>query len=143
MKSVIERITILTNHETELINITETIRKTVSVAGVQAGTVFCLSLHTTTGLTVNEGLPDIEADIAELLHELAPDARGYHHARFLDSDGQMAVNAPSHLRGALLGFEVYFPVVGGEALMGSRQNVYFVELDGPQERTYLIQVLGE
>ncbi len=143
MKSVIERVTILTTHETELINITETIRETVSGAGIDAGTVFCLSLHTTTGITVNEGLPDIEADIAELLHDLAPDGRSYHHSRFLDTDGQMAVNAPSHLRGALLGFEVFFPVVGGEALMGSRQNVYFVELDGPQERGYVIQVLGE
>jgi thiamine phosphate synthase YjbQ (UPF0047 family) len=26
---------------------------------------------------------------------------------------------------------------------GTRQTIYFVELDGPQERTYVVQVLGE
>ena len=143
MKSIVERITILTRTETELINITETVRRRVADSGITSGTAFVLSLHTTTGITVNEGLPDIEADIRELLEALAPDSRSYHHARFLPSDGQMAVNATSHLRGALLGFEVYFPVVNGELLTGGRQNIYLVELDGPQERSYVIQILGE
>ena len=40
---------------------------------------------------------------------LAPDDHTYHHARYLPSDGQMAVNATSHLRSALLGFQVFFP----------------------------------
>jgi len=34
-------------------------------------------------------------------------------------------------------------VVDGEALVGSRQNVYFVELGGPQEHGFAIRVLGE
>lgn len=142
MKSVVDRITCLTRHETELINITEEVRASVAASGVRAGTAFVISLHTTTGLTVNEGLPDIEADIAGLLHRLAPDASSYHHGRFLASDGQMAVNATSHLRSALLGFQVFFPVEEGKLLLGGRQNIYLVELDGPQERTYLVQVLG-
>ena len=48
-----------------------------------------------------------------------------------------------HLRGALLGFQAYFPVENGEVVKGGRQTVYFVELDGPKERTYVIQVMGE
>ena len=55
----------------------------------------------------------------------------------------MAVNAPSHLRGALLGFQVFFPIQDHKVVRGARQTVYFVELDGPQERTYVIQVIGE
>jgi secondary thiamine-phosphate synthase enzyme len=105
--------------------------------------VFVLSLHTTTGLTVNEGLPDLEQDIADCLRELVPEGRAYRHARFLHEDGQMAINAPSHLRGALLGFQVFFPIVNGEVVRGVRQTIYFVELDGPQERTWVLQILGE
>jgi secondary thiamine-phosphate synthase enzyme len=142
MKSIVKRFTIVTHHETELINITDRVLQEVEAAGVQSGTAFILSLHTTTGLTVNEGLDDLEQDIADCLRRLVPEDLSYHHARFLHEDGQMAINAPSHLRGALLGFEVFFPIENGRLVRGARQTIYFVELDGPQERTWVLQILG-
>ena len=143
MKSILRRIILLTQRETELIDITPTVQAEVERSGVRSGTVFVLSLHTTTGLTVNEGLLDLQQDIAGCLERLVPEDRPYRHARFLRSDGQMAINAPSHLRGALLGFQVFFPIEEGRMVSGARQTIYFVELDGPQERTYVIQILGE
>ncbi len=143
MKSILKRVTILTGQDTELINITPNILAEVEHSGIRNGTVFVMSLHTTTGITVNEGLPDIETDIVEFLRDVAPDRKLHHHSRFLHSDGQMAVNATSHLRGALLGFEVFFPIEDGRIVTGSRQTVYLVELDGPQERTYVIHLVGE
>jgi secondary thiamine-phosphate synthase enzyme len=143
MKSIIRRMEIQTHNETELINITPRVLEVVKESGVQNGTVFVLSLHTTTAITVNEGLPDLEKDIAGIIQTLVPDDRVYYHARYLPSDGQMAVNAPSHLRGALLGFQVFFPLENGLMVTGSRQTIYFVELDGPQYRTYVIQVMGD
>jgi len=143
MTNRIERFRILTGKEIEVIDITPTLLETVKSSGVKTGVVYVLSMHTTTGLTVNEGLPDLEADIADWIQRVVPEDHPYRHARFLDSDGQMAINAPSHLRGALLGFQAYFPVENGQVVKGSRQTVYFIELDGPQERTYVIQVMGE
>jgi secondary thiamine-phosphate synthase enzyme len=144
MKSIVKRFTIVTHHETELINITDRVLEEVKASGVRSGTVFVLSLHTTTGLTVNEGLPDLEQDIADCLRQLVPEeGRTWKHARFLHEDGQMAINAPSHLRGALLGFEVFFPIESGKLVKGARQTIYFGELDGPQERTWALQILGE
>jgi secondary thiamine-phosphate synthase enzyme len=142
MKSLIYRQTIQTSYETELINITPEVHRLLQESGVQSGTLFVLSLHTTTGITVNEGLPDLEADIANTLEKLIPDTAIYRHARYLPSDGQMAVNAPSHLRGMLLGFEVFFPIEDGKLVTGSRQTIYFVELDGPQSRNYVVQIFG-
>jgi thiamine phosphate synthase YjbQ (UPF0047 family) len=55
----------------------------------------------------------------------------------------MAINAPSHLRGALLGFQAFFPIEEGRLVKGARQTIYLVELDGPQERTWVLQILGE
>jgi secondary thiamine-phosphate synthase enzyme len=143
MKSIIHRIEIQTRHEIEVINITEKVHHLVEASGIQSGTAFILSLHTTTAITVNEGLPDLETDISNLIQNLVPEDNHYLHARYLPSDGQMAVNAASHLRGALLGFQVFFPIENGKLVTGSRQTMYFVELDGPQYRTYVIQVLGE
>jgi secondary thiamine-phosphate synthase enzyme len=143
MKSLVHRITIQTRLETELINITDKVHQVVAESGVQDGTVFILTLHTTTALTVNEGLPDLEIDIADMIQRVVPEEMTYRHARYLPSDGQMAINAPSHLRGALLGFQAFFPIQAGKIISGSRQTIYLVELDGPQERTYVIQVLGE
>jgi secondary thiamine-phosphate synthase enzyme len=93
MKSVLQRLTLLTRRETELIDITAEVRRAVEESGVRSGTAFVLSLHTTTGLTVNEGLPDLEKDIADFLQALVPEDHPYRHARFLHSDGQMAINA--------------------------------------------------
>jgi secondary thiamine-phosphate synthase enzyme len=143
MKSNIYRIEVQTHHETELINITKAVFDLVKTSQVKNGTVLVLSLHTTTAITVNEGLPDLEKDISNLIQKLVPDEAIYNHARFLPSDGQMAINAPSHLRGALLGFQVFFPIENGNIITGSRQTIYFVELDGPQFRTYVVQVIGE
>jgi secondary thiamine-phosphate synthase enzyme len=143
MKSILRRIALLTQRETELIDITPTVREEVERSGVRSGTVFILSQHTTTGLTVNEGLPDLEQDLSDCLERLVPEDQAYRHARFLHSDGQMAINAPSHLRGALLGFQVFFPIEEGRMVTGARQTIYFVELDGPQKRTYVIQIIGE
>ena len=143
MKSIVHRLEIQTHLETELINITGCVNDLVQRSGVKDGTVFVLSMHTTTGITVNEGLPDLEIDLANMIQQLVPERNSYHHARFLPSDGQMAVNAPSHLRGALLGFQVFFPIQDGEMVTGARQTIYFVELDGPQYRGYVVHILGE
>jgi secondary thiamine-phosphate synthase enzyme len=142
VKSFIKKIQINTVHETELINITDDVCKLIEDSGIRDGFVMVMSLHTTTAITVNEGLPDIEADIQSMLEKLVPSDEVYRHARFLPSDGQMAVNAVSHLRSALLGFECCFPLQDGKMVMGTRQTIYLVELDGPQNRTYLVQAIG-
>jgi secondary thiamine-phosphate synthase enzyme len=142
MKSIVLKKTLITSQETQMINITDIVHQSVESSGIQSGTVFVLSMHTTTGLTVNEGLPDLERDITAFLNKIVKDLDNYHHARFLHEDGEMAINAPSHIRGALLGFEAYFPIDNGKIVCGGRQTVYFVELDGPQERSYVIHITG-
>ena len=143
MKIHSKEITLLTTEETEIINITDSVIQFVEESGINSGIIFVMSKHTTTGITVNEGLPDIEQDIRDFLQTIVPDDHPYKHARYLHSDGQMAINATSHIRGSLLGFEVYFPIEDGKLFRGGRQTIYFVELDGPVERTYFLKIMGE
>jgi secondary thiamine-phosphate synthase enzyme len=142
MTSILKRFTIQTEHDTQMIDITPTVYGLIAESGIQDGTATVMTLHTTTAITVNEGLPDLEDDILELLARLAPAGQPYRHARFLHSDGQMAVNAPSHLRGALLGMQVILPIEHGKPVLGARQTIYFVELDGPLLREALVHVFG-
>lgn len=143
MKSKLKTIGLQTLHDLEIINITGIVKEAVASAGLTNGTVHIMTKHTTSGITVNESLPDIEKDLLEMLERLAPRTYDYHHARFLHSDGQMAVNGYSHLRSALLGKDTFFPLHNGEMVMGSRQTIYFVEMDGPLHREFVVQVLGE
>lgn len=143
MNTILHRISLQTHHETEFINITSQVLELVQQSGVKNGTVFVSSQHTTTAITVNEGLLDLEKDLSDMIRRLVPDEGGYHHARFLPSDGQMAVNASAHLRSALLGFQVFFPIEDGQVVRGARQTIYFVELDGPQYRTYTVHIFGK
>jgi secondary thiamine-phosphate synthase enzyme len=142
VRSVVERIAIQTRRDTELIDIGQLVRCSVEASGIMDGVIYVTTLHTTTGITINEGLPDVEDDIVTMLRRLVPDVGPYRHARFLPSDGQMAVNAPSHLRSALLGMQVALPLMAGQLVIGQRQTVYFVELDGPLRREFVVHVLG-
>ena len=142
MKAYSKEVTLLTSRETEIINITDTVERFVDECDIDSGMVYVISMHTTTGITVNEGLADIEQDICDFLQRIVRDDVAYKHARYLHSDGQMAINAPSHLRGALLGFEVFFPIEEGKIHRGGRQTIYFVELDGPVERRYFLKAMG-
>lgn len=142
MTAILTRFGIQTGHDTELIDITERAREIVRNSGVKEGLATVMTLHTTTAITINEGLPDLEADILEFLQALVPSDGRYRHARFLHSDGQMAVNAPSHLRGAMLGMQVSLPIEDGELVLGQRQRIYFVELDGPLYREAIVHVLS-
>ncbi|MDR1711008.1 MAG: secondary thiamine-phosphate synthase enzyme YjbQ [Propionibacteriaceae bacterium] len=144
MISEIAKVGIDTPADTAMIDITESLRETVHNSPVVKGVVWVTTLHTTTGITVNEGLPDVEADLIAMLRRLAPtESSDYLHARWLPSDGAMAINSATHQRAAILGPQVAFPIDAGEIVLGSRQRVYFVELDGPLRRNYLTHILGE
>lgn len=143
MISEVLRFQIQTTQHNEFIDITSRVRDLVSSGPVRNGLALVMTMHTTTGLTVNEGLEDLEDDLQEMLVRLVPAAAPYRHARFLHSDGQMAVNAPSHLRGALLGMQMAAPIEDGKLVLGSRQTIYLVELDGPLLRNALVHVIGE
>ena len=142
MKSIVKKIAIETVQDVEVINITDIVKATVAATGVQNGIVYVTTMHTTSGITVNEGLPDVEADLVSMLTRLAPEFGDYQHQRFLPSDGQMAVNSCSHQRSLLAVMQVAFPIEHGSMVMGSRQTIYFAEFDGPLHREYLIHVMG-
>lgn len=139
----LERIKLQTRKTEEAINITAQVDEVVQKSGVKNGLVNVLTAHTSSGLLVTEGIPCLEEDILTHLSRLFPEDENYHHRRYLDYDGRLGFNADAHLKSIVGGVSCTFPIENGKIVRGSRQTIYFMEYDGPLERTYLIQILGE
>lgn len=143
MKVVLKRLEIQTKKDKELVDITTEVEQTVRESAVQTGVVFVLTMHTSSGIIVTEGLPCLEADVIKHLETLAPDTDDYYHNRYLDIDGRLGFNADAHLKSILGGIHAVFPIEDGQIVKGSRQRIYFAEYDGPLSREYCVQVIGE
>jgi len=143
MKIKLEKLEVQTRKDQELVDITSEVERVVRESGVKNGVVNILTMHTSSGIIVTEGLPCLEMDVLNKLGELAPDQGNYYHNRYLDIDGRLGFNAGAHLRAMLSGYNAFFPVEDGKIVKGSRQRVYFAEFDGPLARTCCIQVIGE
>ena len=61
---------IASREEFHMVKITEQVKKDVEESGVKNGVVFVISLHTTTGIMINESLPCVEKDIELTLERL-------------------------------------------------------------------------
>lgn len=139
----LERIKVQSRKSEEAINITPVVDEVVRKSGVRNGLVNVMNMHTSAGLLVTEGIPCLEEDILTHFARLVPEDEDYHHRRYLDYDGRLGFNADTHLKSVLGGISCSFPIEEGKVVRGSRQTIYFMEYDGPLERTYVVQVLGE
>jgi secondary thiamine-phosphate synthase enzyme len=142
MKIVLKRLAVQTRKDKELVDITDVVSEVVRESGVKEGIVLVITMHTSSGIIVTEGLPCLERDVLNHLGRLAPPDADYYHNRFLDIDGRLGFNADAHLKSILGGIYAIFPIHEGQIIKGSRQRIYFAEYDGPLEREYCIQVMG-
>jgi secondary thiamine-phosphate synthase enzyme len=134
---------IQTKKEKELLDITESVEKIIKKSKVKNGIVNILTMHTSSGIIVTEGLPCLEMDILNHLDKIAPEISNYYHNRFLDKDGRVAFNASAHLKSIHSGYFASFPIKNGKIIKGSRQRIFFAEYDGPLLRNYCIQIIGK
>jgi secondary thiamine-phosphate synthase enzyme len=138
-----QRNSLLTNQYNQFILITDDVSAAVKESGVRNGLVAVVSNHTTTGIMVNEALECLESDIDDALQRLIPEDHPYAHARILRDYGSTAGNPTGHLKSMLTGNHCLFPVVDGKVVKGDAQEIYFMEFDGPSQRSYTITVQGE
>lgn len=131
-----ERIELRTEESTELIDITDEVKRIVSANGVDSGICVVFTRHTTTGIIINENETGLRNDIRRLLDELVPRDTGYLHDR-IDS------NAHAHLRAVLLGSSVSIPIENGSMALGTWQSIIFVECDGPRRREIFVQIVAK
>jgi secondary thiamine-phosphate synthase enzyme len=138
---------VTTGQPTEFVDLTDRLATVVAETGLRFGLVNVQTLHTTTGVVLNEHEPQLLSDFRALLDRTAPNDGRYRHddmaARTMNVIDRERPNGHAHCRALLLPSSLSLNIVGGRLLLGRWQRVFLVELDGPRERDVSILVFGE
>jgi secondary thiamine-phosphate synthase enzyme len=131
----VREISLSTDRRTQLVEITAQVQEALAGAdGVSAALVFVP--HTTAGLTINEHAdPAVARDFEAALERMVGDDWGWKHIEAGEE------NAPSHIRGSLMGPQVLVPVENGRLALGTWQGIFFCEFDGPRSRKVYVTPL--
>ncbi|RMG03082.1 MAG: YjbQ family protein [Nitrospirae bacterium] len=124
---------------TDIIDITESVAVAVEEASVKNGlvTVFCPG--STAAVTTIEYEPGVIEDLRRTIELIAPSTVPYEHNRRW-GDG----NGFSHVRAALMKPSLSVPVINGEMVLGTWQQIVFIDFDNRKRRRRLIiQVVGD
>jgi secondary thiamine-phosphate synthase enzyme len=130
---MIDKIELQTNRRTELIDITDNVRRIVIKRKVTDGVCYVYVPHTTAGVTVNEHADlDVAADIEKTLDRTIPWDAGYAH-----TEG----NSAAHIKTGLTGTSQAVFIADGRLLLGTWQGIFFAEFDGPRNREVWIKII--
>lgn len=142
-----ETLVIETRVATEFTDITERLVACAQRLGLWSGLLSVQSLHTTTGILVNEAEPLLLGDLEALLRRFAPPERAYAHddleRRTANLQPAERRNGHAHCQAALLPVSATLHVSEGRLVLGRWQRVLFAELDGPQRRRVHVVTTGE
>lgn len=141
-----KEIALETRTQFELVNITRQVQEAVIETELRAGVIVVFTPHTTAAIRINHDEPLLKQDIMKMLYRVAPIDMNYAHD-FFEIRTQVKAdersNGHSHVKAFLLGSSEAIPVQKGKMMLGERQSIFFVELDGGRKRRVIIQILGE
>lgn len=129
-------ITIQTNRQREIINITSEVRKAVSESKVREGICLVFTPHATAAIMLNEFEPNIASDYLKFFEKIVPKSSEWKHNVIDD-------NAEAHLLSAFVGPSATIPISNGELVLGTWQSILLCELDGPRNRRVVVQIVGK
>tara|TARA_B100001750_G_C15436407_1_gene561157 strand:+ start:472 stop:891 length:420 start_codon:yes stop_codon:yes gene_type:complete len=122
------------NGENDIINITELIELEVSKSKINDGIINLFVIGSTAAITTIEYESGCIADFRNMLERIAPKDLEYkHELRWHDDNGH------SHLRASLLGPNLTIPLENNQLILGTWQQIIFVELD-TQSRNRLLDL---
>jgi secondary thiamine-phosphate synthase enzyme len=131
---VIERIRVTSEARAQLKDITAEVNAALRKLDVSEGICLIFAAHTTAGIVVNENAdPAVCSDMLDWLESTVPQSTLFRHA-----EG----NSPAHIKATLVGQSAALPVQGGRLTLGTWQDVFFAEFDGPRDRTVIVSVVG-
>jgi secondary thiamine-phosphate synthase enzyme len=127
-----------TTPDTDVHDLTGDIVAAVAESGVQQGQALVFTPGSTAAITTIEFESGAVTDLKRAINELAPTGSHYDHdARWGDGNGY------SHVRAALLGPSLTVPIVDGELVLGTWQQIVLCDFDNrPRNRRIIVQVIG-
>lgn len=123
---------VTTSEREQILIVTAEVNQALSSLTNGDGICTIIVPHTTCAISVNENAdPDVPTDLTKALRAMIP------NVRFQHGEG----NSDAHLLSMMIGCSLSWPYRKGKLVLGRWQGVYFVELDGPRERTVTVYVV--
>ncbi len=132
-------ITVISNGENEMIDITRQTVEAIELSNLQDGIVVIFVSGSTAAVTTIEYEPGLKKDFPKMLARLAPSDIEYEHdKRWHDGNGH------SHVRASLIGPSLTVPFKNGRLMLGVWQQIVVLEMDTRgRERNIVLQMIGE
>ena len=146
MQNSLNKISLQTKKQFEIIDITDHIKKLVTESGIKDGAVLVFCPHTTAAVRINHSEPLLMQDIMKTLYHLVPIDANYSHDLFeirKNVASNERSNGHAHVKAFLLGSSETLPINSGLVGLGANQSIFFVELDGGRNREVHIKILGQ
>ncbi len=120
-------------------DITAELRDILAGSSLQNGQALVFVPGATGALSTIEYEPGLVKDFPALMEKMIPEKEYYcHNETWHDGNGH------SHLRATLVGPSLTIPFTGGSLILGTWQQVVFLEFDNkPHHRRLVVQLIGE
>ena len=127
-----------TSGHRDMHDVTGRVTEIVQASGIATGLVNVHVVGSTGAVGTIEYEPGLQRDLPEILDKLMPPGRHYGHEQAWH-DG----NAHSHLQATVLGPSLSVPVGQGAPILGTWQQIFFLECDvRPRRRRLVVTVQG-
>ncbi len=124
--------------ENDIIDVTPEVAESITKSGLKEGFVNIFVSGSTGALTTIEYEDGLLKDFPAMLERLAPKTGSYEHERRWH-DG----NGHSHVRASLIGPSLTVPFQDSRLLLGTWQQIVFLELDTrSRRREVVLQIVG-
>jgi secondary thiamine-phosphate synthase enzyme len=137
MKVFQKTVSVETKELNDFVAITSQVQKVVEESKIRNGMVFINSLHNTAAIIIQENDSTIHRDLISTLEKIVPVKGKYEH----DYEGN--ANAAAHIKSNLLGSFLTVAIENGELVLGTWQQLFFVELFEARTREVIVTILGE
>ena len=134
-----QRIHLNTRGHTDIVDITGHVAETLETSGLRSGIVTVFVPGSTGGVTTIEYEPGLLKDLPEAFEKIAPTGIRYHH-----DDTWGDGNGYAHVRAALVGASCTVPFSEGKMILGTWQQIVFIDFDNrSRDRELIVQIIGE
>jgi secondary thiamine-phosphate synthase enzyme len=139
MSVITKVITVSSNGEGDMIDITRQTDESIKASGLQDGIVTIFVSGSTASITTIEYEVGLKKDFPKMLARIAPSEIEYEHDNTWH-DG----NGHSHVRASLIGPSLTVPFKNKSLMLGTWQQIVLLEMDTrPRERKIVLQIVGE
>ena len=132
-------ISVTTNGNCEITDITDKVENLIANNNFTEGSALIFVGGSTAGITTIEYEPGLLKDYPDFFDRIAPSGINYEHENTWH-DG----NGHSHVRSALQGTSLTVPFSRGKLLLGTWQQIIFIDFDNrARKREIIVQITGK